>query len=121
MFKVKDGLYSMTTKDTLSLIMFVLFQIRNVPEMAPLSQLAYLVDEESFMKIVKYYGGQTITFPKYEEVKNLLSVLMVYDDVEISKTKTLSEALAEMSEEEKLSVLRIYKSVKEALRDYEFV
>lgn len=121
MIKVKDGLYELTTKDIISLVMFVLFQMRGVPEMAPLSQLAYLVDEESFMRIVKYYGGQTVTFPTYDEVKSLFGVLLMYDDVELSGTKTLSEATANLTDEEKESTLRLYKVVKDILKDYEFV
>ena len=121
MIKVEDGLYNLTTKDIISLIMFVLFQMRGIKEMAPLSQLAYLVDEESFMRIVKYYGGQTVTFPTYEEVKNVFSVLMLYDDVELSCTKTIGEVTEQLSDEEKESTLNLYGVVKDILKDYEFV
>lgn len=121
MNKVKDDLYNLTGKDMLSLVMFVLFKIREIPDLAVLSQLAYLIDETSFMRIVKYFGGQSITFPTYEEVQKVFKVLLIYEEVELSKSKSFSDAVAELGEDEKENVLLLYKEVKDALKDYTFV
>ena len=39
----------------------------------------------------------------------------------MSKSKSFSDAVAELGEDEKESVLLLYKEVKDALKDYTFV
>jgi len=106
----------------LSLIMFVLFRIKDVPEMGPLSRLVYLVGEEEFIKIIKYFGGQTVTFPTKEEFNRLTKTLLLYNNVELENGK-LSEEIEKLGvdDSEKEKVLGLYKSVKEVMQNYEFV
>ena len=83
MSSVRSSLDTLSKTDVQSLLMFVLFKIDKIPELAVLSQLIYLLDENSLIKLLKYFGGQTITFPTVEELRVLIHTLALYKRTEI--------------------------------------
>ena len=57
-----------------------MYDLRKVPEYTTLSELCYLLDVESFMKLLKYFGGQTIKIPTKEEFSDIIQVLLLYPE-----------------------------------------
>ena len=67
MGRIREELTKLKDVDVYSLILFVLFKARNVPELASLSALAYVLDKDNLLKLCEYFGGQTITIPTITE------------------------------------------------------
>lgn len=80
---ITDNLKRLNTLDIYSTLMFVLFKTQEIPSQATLSELVYILDKNSLLKLCEYYGGQTITIPTIEDLEILTYCLIVYNDVEI--------------------------------------
>lgn len=120
MRNVKSSLDLLSKKDTYSLLMFVLFKLQLTPEMGVLSQLVYLLDEESLVKLLKYFGGQTITFPTVDELRLLIHTLTLYKRVDIDN-ENFNSCVDEIPQAIQKSVLEQYYKVKQIMEDYSFV
>lgn len=118
--KTKKDLDSLSSKDTYSLVMFVLFKLRSIPEYAILSQLVYLLDEKSFIKLLKYYAGETITIPTLEELEVIIKTLNLYHSVEI-EGQDFDDALDNLDEEDQPKVKKVYNRVRKIMEKYSFV
>lgn len=120
MSKVSESLDKLSLNDTYSLIMFVLYKIQDIPELAPLSQLVYLLDEKSVIKLLKYFGGQTITFPTMEELETLVYTLTLYQKVELNED-IFDEAILTIPSNKRRDVKKMYNKVASIMGDYSFV
>lgn len=80
---IKSELEKLNEPDIWSLMLFVLFQIREVPEYNGLSELAYILDKKNLLKLCEYFGGSTIKIPTINEFEMLLYGLLVYNYVVI--------------------------------------
>lgn len=100
--------------------MFVLFKASDVPELAILSQLVYLLDEENFIKLIKYFGGQKIVVPTLDELRELIYCLTLYKNVEIDK-KDFKVSFSLIPEELRDSVALKYNGIKSIMKEYNFV
>lgn len=65
-------------EDIYALMMVLLYASKNNPKYSALNELAYILDEKSFKNFIKYYGGQTIRVPTYEEMQGSLKTLLLY-------------------------------------------
>lgn len=83
MGRIREELTKLKDVDVYSLILFVLFKARNVPELASLSELAYVLDKDNLLKLCEYFGGQTITIPTITELEELVYSLVLYQYVDI--------------------------------------
>ena len=83
MGRIREELTKLKDVDIYSLILFVLFKARNVPELASLSELAYVLDKDNLLKLCEYFGGQTITIPTITELEELIYSLVLYQYVDI--------------------------------------
>ena len=83
MGRIREELTKLKDVDIYSLILFVLFKARNVPELASLSELAYILDKDNLLKLCEYFGGQTITIPTITELEELVYSLVLYQYVDI--------------------------------------
>ena len=117
---VKKSLDKLSKKDIYSLLMFVLFKTNDVPELATLSQLIYLLDEDNFIKLIKYFGGQKIVVPTLSEVRELIYTLITYKLIEIDNIN-FEEAIKNIPDELKESVLSNYDKIKSIMLEYSFV
>ena len=120
MRNVKSSLDTLSKMDTYSLLMFVLFRLQQVPETSVLSQLVYLLDEESLVKLLKYFGGQTVTFPTVEELRLLIHTLTLYKRVDIDN-QDFTSCVDEIPQSLQSAVLAQYYQVKQIMEDYSFV
>ena len=76
--KVAETLNALRKTDTESLLLFLLYQLKDDPKYATLSELIYLVDNKSFFNLLNYYGGMTIRIPTLEEFKVVSKAMLLY-------------------------------------------
>lgn len=81
--KIKERLLTFKDIDTWSLILFTLYKIKDTPEFSTISELAYVLDKDSMLKLCEYFGGLTIKIPTIEELEDLVYALVIYQHVNI--------------------------------------
>lgn len=75
---------SITDQDVYSVILGFLYELRNEPEYAVLSELSYLIkDRESCLNVLEYFAGKTVTFPTEEELSQSIQTLRLYEAYEV--------------------------------------
>lgn len=112
-------LYKLTQPDVYSLICELLYVLKDNPKYSTISELAFILERESFIKFIKYFGGTTITVPTLDEFKEVIRLLLLYQAVEIDKLpwrKALEDAGIEL--EQSRSAQRKLALLKKALNDY---
>ena len=120
--KIKTELEKLKSVDIYSLLMFVLFKVKDVKEYSTMSELCYLLDKNDFLKLCEYFGGLTITIPTISEVEDLIMSLLLYQQVDIDGVD-YEEALESICNKT-TNIKKIksnYTELKEVLRDYEFI
>lgn len=120
--KIKTELEKLKSVDIYSLLMFVLFKVKDVKEYSTMSELCYLLDKNDFLKLCEYFGGLTITIPTIDEVEDLIMSLLLYQQVDIDGLDydTVLEDMCKKSTNMK-KIKANYAELKEVLKDYEFV
>lgn len=88
----KDNFNTLKDIDIYSYILFILYQIKDIPEYSAISQLAYILDKQNLLKLCEYFGGTTIKIPTIEEFELIIDALILYQEININK-KSLDEAL----------------------------
>ena len=76
---------SIEDEDTYALICNFLYDIKDIPEYATISELCYLLDKNSFKNIVRYFGGRSFTVPTKKEIAEAIQVIKLYNFYEIEK------------------------------------
>lgn len=61
-----------------SILLFALYQLKNCPDYAVLSQLMFMFDSTSLLKLCSQFGGTTITIPTVQELNEVLEGLNYY-------------------------------------------
>ena len=116
-----NALEELDKKDIYSLILFVLYQMKEKPEYSTLSELTYILDNESFIRFLNYFGGQTITVPKIEELKDVLDALCYYErkmNTELSDKEIFEELNIKKKNESQ--VLKTAKVITDIVENYNF-
>lgn len=89
--KIKVGklyeLNSLNSRDAVSIAISLLYALKEEPQYAITSELSYLLDEDSFMKLIKYFGGETIRIPEFDEINKMLKVLLLYQYYIVNKNE----------------------------------
>ena len=118
---IKEQLNAMTTSDIYSLMMFVLFKLKDEEEYSTLSQLSYILDKENLLKLCEFYGGLTIHIPTIEELEIVLDALLLYQAVKLQHkdfSKTLSKFNVDAIQYKK--ICSCYEIVVDLLSNYKF-
>ena len=102
----KEELKSLRQIDVYSLVLFALYQLKEVPEYATLSELAYVLNKDSLMKLLDYFGGTTIKIPTKRELQTVINALLVYRSVKVEKT-SLAFALGKLGDVDRLQLKEI--------------
>ena len=102
-----------------ALICESLYALKDNPKYATISELAFLLEKESFIKFIKYFGGLTITVPTLDEFKETIGLLLLYQAVEIDGLPW-KQALefAGYTKEESRSVQRKLAILKKSIKDF---
>lgn len=120
-------LYKLTQPEIYALVCESLYALKDCNKYSTISELAYLLDRESFIKFMKYFGGMTLTVPTLEEFRDTIKLLLLYQAVEIDGIpwrKALDEAGYDLeqsrSAQRKLVILKkTIKAFKSGERNYD--
>ena len=115
------ALEELDKKDIYSLILFILYRLKEIPEYSTLSELVYILDNENFIKLINYYGGKTIRIPKVDELSTILDALLVYER-EQNTDLPLSDICKDIgiSKKEIPEILKILKLIPQLIDNYDF-
>ena len=83
--KKKINRRRITTNDLYTLSLFILWKLQDIPEYSTVSEMMYILDKESVLKLVEYYGGQTIQIPTQDELRVVMYTLLMYQYINIDK------------------------------------
>ena len=117
---IKTELEKLKQLDIWSLMLFVLYNFQKIPEYSALSELAYILDEKSLLKLCEYFGGQTIRIPTIDQMEETIYGMLLYQYVDIEKIP-LDEAilLLRVSKPKEKAIKNCYKTLKYVLSNYE--
>lgn len=119
--KIKEKLLTFKDVDIWSLILFTLYKIKDLPEFSTISELAYILDKDSMLKLCEYFGGLTIKIPTIDELEDLVYALVLYQHVNIDNMKY--EDAIKLIGEKSFNLRNVksnYLKVCEILDKYEF-
>lgn len=105
--------------DIYSLILFLIYQLKQDDNYSTLSELIYILDKNSLLKLCQFYGGQTITIPKLDELENVIYALIIYQYVNIEHIPI--EKCWQLIGNKKINKKQIYKlylKISEMLNSY---
>ena len=111
---------NLKSNDIYSLMLFILFKIRDIPEYSTLSDLIYILDKESFLNLCEYFGGLTIKIPTIDELEIVVYSFILYEKVDIDKL-SLSNEIENLNIDryKRQKVLDTYFKVKEIMNEYD--
>ena len=116
----KEELKAMGQKDIYSLVLFALYNLKDVPEYSTLSELVYVLDRENLMKLLDYFGGTEIKIPTKRELQVVINALLIYQSVKVEKT-SLAFALSKLTDIDKVQLREIkllYNKLCEVMDKY---
>lgn len=118
---ISTEITNLTKNDIYSLMLFVMYKLKDSNEYSSLSQLSYILDEENLLKLCEYYGGTTIYIPKIEELEDMLNAMLLFQRVDIEK-QDLTKCLTTLNKkgENTKSIKKNYFVIKEVLKDFSF-
>lgn len=102
---ILKALEELDKEDIYSLILFVLYRLKDVSEYSILSELIYLLDNKSFTNFLSYFEGQIIKVPKISDLMDIINALLFYE----RKINTCA------SDDEILTLLNIPKKDKQQI------
>lgn len=121
MATIRNNLNNLKETDVWSFILFALFKMREIPEYTSLSELIYILDKPSLLKLCEYFGGQTITIPTIEEIEMMIYGLLLYELMEVEKL-SYEEASSKLPTTVATSTKKIrycYLKIKHILANYD--
>ena len=83
MSNLRQDLNNLKMTDTFSLILFVLYKLRDVEEYSSISELSYVLDKDSLLGLCEYFGGLTIKIPTIDELESIVNSLLMYQYINI--------------------------------------
>lgn len=118
---VKEKLEGLEMTDVYSMILFAVYKMKDIPEYSTLSELAYILDNDSLFNFLEYFGGMTIKVPTMKEFKLVINALLLYQYVDIEGIPFQQALKLLDSEDYKTAEIKAcYFKVKEVLNNYDF-
>lgn len=121
MNNIDRALNELKLTDIYSMLLFALFKLKDDEKYSTLSELCYVIDNESFINLLQYFGGKTVTFPTIKEFKDLVDALCLYELVNIDQidySRALKDLEIDTKRMEQLSA--IYNKICDILKKYDF-
>lgn len=119
---IDQSLKKLNTTDIYSTLLFVLYKIKDLPQCGALSELIYILDKQSVLKLCEYFGGMTIRIPTINELEILTYCLIVYNQVNLNG-KEYEKVLKELPVESHVlkQIRQTYIDVQKVLDEYTIV
>lgn len=74
-----ETIKSLSDAGIYSAILGFLYELKKIPEYSLLSEISFLTnDSESFLNLMEYFAGKTITFPTENELADMLKIIRLY-------------------------------------------
>ena len=116
---MNSELRKLKTKDVYSLILFILYKLKEDPKYSTLSELAYILDKDSLLNLCQYYGGLTITIPTISEIDHVLNALLIYQKVQLDGLDLNAVVNSiDLRQNEKEQIVDLYKSIINIMGKY---
>ena len=117
---ISQNIKKLNTTDIYSLLLFVLYKIKEIPGYSTLSELVYVLDKKNLLSLLEYFGGRTITLPTIEDLEILTYCLIIYNGVnfEGKDFEIMIKSLPVESHIQK-QIRTMYADVQEVLSEYE--
>lgn len=121
MNNIDRALKDLEVTDIYSVLLFAIFNLKRDPKYSTLCELCYVIDNNSFINMLQYFGGKTITIPTVKEFKDLVDSLCLYDLVNVDGID-YSRALKDLdiSKDRMEEVSKIYQKICDILSKYNF-
>lgn len=118
---IKNELDKLKTTDLFSLLLFVLYKLRNIEEYSTISELAYVLDKENLLNLCEYFGGITVRIPTIDELEGIINSLLIYQYVDIDGYE-YKEAIKKIGfdSHQLRQVKKDYNKIVDILKDYSF-
>ena len=117
---IKKNLDNLHLSDIYSLMLFILFKVREIPEYAVVSELCYLLDGANMTRLLTYFAGKTVTFPTESEMAIVTNALLMYQYINIDGESftAAQNKLQGLSKKEKDKVTELYLEILPIMRQY---
>ena len=118
----KTKIEKLTEQDTYSLLLFALYKLQDVPGYSVLSELTYVLDKDSLLKLSELFGGMTITIPRTRDIKLASYCLLLYKYVELDGMD-FNKAIKNLNMNNEYSLKEIkelYFTLCDVLKNYSF-
>lgn len=118
---IDTALEPLKTVDIYSIVLFTIFQLKKDPKYSTLSELCYLLDNDSFVNLLEYYGGKTISIPTMKEFKDIVDAICLYDLVNLDG-EDINKAIKklEVPEDQIQELKNNYLYICKILEKYDF-
>ena len=117
---IKSELNSLKESDIWSLLLFSMYKLRDIPECATLSELAFVLDKPNLLKLCEYFGGLTISIPTTDDLETMLCALIMYNSIDLNH-ESENIAIAKLPTNANIRKIKpYYKKLQSILSSYSF-
>lgn len=108
-------------KDVYSLLLFILYKMKDDKRFSTLSELVYILDKNSLFNLLSVFGGLTITIPQTRDLKLVVAGLLIYQLVNLDG-RDLVSSIKEVNTGEytEAELKDTYLKICDVVKDYEF-
>lgn len=119
--QIKQALDELKQPDVYSLILFTLYKVKDIPEYSTLSELIYILEKDSLLNFIRYYGGTTIRVPTMDELRLVVNSLLLYEYVNLEHME-FEKAIEKLDKTKgQIEEIKLYYSkVCNVLENYSF-
>lgn len=119
--EIKESLNRLSRTDVYSMLLFIIYKMKDLPEYSTLSELIYVMDKDNLVKFISFFGGTTIKVPTLDEFRTVTQAMLLYQFVNL-ENGDLQEGLEVICDKsyKKDSVLEAYMKIVDIASDYEF-
>ena len=120
--KIVEKLETLNKNDIYSMLLFILFRMKDDVKYSTLSELSYVLDGDNLPKFLKYFGGLTIKVPTLKDLRLLTQGLLLYQYVNIEEEVDFKKALDAVCGEEFSAddIKEVYSKIIEIVNNYSF-
>ena len=106
--------------DVYSLVLFLLFQLKNDSKYSTLSELIYILGKEDLLKLCEYYGGMTIKIPTTSELEYLIYCLTYFKYVQENLSEDVIFKKLNVTPTKFNQIKQEYLRIEQILKGYSF-
>lgn len=118
---VARNLDTLKENDLYSIALFTLYKLGNDSEYSTLSELSYILDKDSLLKLCQYYGGLSIKIPTIDDLKIVMKSLACYQMIKVEH-KDEEETLVSVNngEFDLRKLKNTYNKICDIMENYNF-